>query len=401
MALISVADARSRILAQAQPLANEQVDLISCDGRVLGAALAAQRTQPPFDVSAMDGYAVRRADVAGLPARLDVIAQSAAGRGYNGKVGPGQAVRIFTGAPVPEAADAIVIQEDTERDGDQVVVTRGAPDPGHIRKRGIDFEEGAVLVNAGRRLTPRDVTLAAAMGHDRLAVRRRPVVAILATGDELVLPGQPVGRDQIVCSNPFGIAAMIARAGGTARFLGIAPDTREDLGEMCNRARGADVLVTIGGASVGDHDLVGPVLQDMGMELDFWRIAMRPGKPLMFGRLDQTFVIGLPGNPVSSLICTRIFLLPLIDALLGSDTGPERTEAAVSAVAMDQNGPREHYMRATLEFDDRGNRCVRPITSQDSSLLAPLARSDVLIVRPSHDLPVAAGDSVRIMRLDF
>ncbi|MGI9409373.1 MAG: molybdopterin molybdotransferase MoeA, partial [Hyphomicrobiaceae bacterium] len=211
MALMSVADARSRILAEARPLANERVDLMECDGRVLGEALAARRTQPPFDVSAMDGYAVRQDDVGQLPARLEVIAEAAAGRGYDGQVGPGQAVRIFTGAPVPEGADAIVIQEDTERDGDKVIVTTGAPEPGHIRKCGIDFQAGSALLDAGRRLTPRDVTLAAAMGHDRLAVRRKPVVAILATGDELVLPGEPVGRDQIVCSNPFGIAAMVAR----------------------------------------------------------------------------------------------------------------------------------------------------------------------------------------------
>ena len=401
MALISVADARSRILAEARPLASEQVDLMECDGRVLGEALAARRTQPPFNVSAMDGYAVRQDDVERLPARLKVIGEAAAGCGYDGPVGPGQAVRIFTGAPVPQNADAIVIQEDTERDGDEVVVTTGSPELGHIRKRGIDFEAGSVLFDAGRRLTPRDVTLAAAMGHERLTVRRKPVVAILATGDELVLPGETVGRDQIVCSNPFGIAAMVARAGGIARFLGIAPDTRDDLSEMCSRARDADILVTIGGASVGDHDLVGPVLQDMGMELDFWRIAMRPGKPLMFGRLEQTFVIGLPGNPVSSLICSRIFMLPLIAALLGCETDPERAETAAAAVAMDQNSPREHYMRATVEFDDRGNKLVRPIASQDSSLLAPLASADVLIVRPSNDPPVAAGDSVRIMRLDF
>ena len=401
MALICVAEARSRILADAEPVATEIVDLMACDGRVLAGPVAARRTQPPFDTSAMDGYAVRRSDVAQLPARLDVVGEAAAGRGYDGAVEPGQAVRIFTGAPVPDAADAVVIQENTERDGDHVVVTMGAPERGHIRKRGIDFETGAELFDAGRRLTPRDVTLAAAMGHDSLSVRRKPVVALLATGDELVLPGQPVGRDQIVCSNPFGISAMVERAGGAAQFLGIAPDTREDLSAMCSRARDADILVTIGGASVGDHDLVGPVLRDMGMELDFWRIAMRPGKPLMFGRLDRTFVIGLPGNPVSSLICSRIFLLPLISALLGCASEPDLTEVAAAAVAMDKNGPREHYMRATVEHDQDGTRHVRPIASQDSSLLAPLAGADVLIVRPANDPPVAAGDSVRIMRLDF
>ena len=287
MSLLSVDEARARILDGVNPVPSETVELLDSPGRVLADSATALRTQPPFDVSAMDGYAVRRVDVGSPPATLNVIGESAAGHGFRGSIGEGQAVRIFTGAPIPLGSDAIVIQEDTERSGDSIIVHDGAPDTAHFRKRGIDFNGGDVLLRAGRRLTPRDVTLAAAMGHGGLAVRQRPRVAIVATGDELVLPGQPVGDDQIVCSNPYGIAAMIERAGGAPDFLGIARDDRDDLTEHFRRAQEADVLVTIGGASVGDHDLVAPVLEDLGMSLDFWRIAMRPGKPLMFGSPSQ------------------------------------------------------------------------------------------------------------------
>lgn len=401
MSLLSVDEARARILAGANPVTSESVDLLSAPGRVLVDPVAALRTQPPFDVSAMDGYAVRRDDIAEPPASLTVIGESAAGRGFRGAVSAGQAVRIFTGAPIPQGADAIVIQEDTERSGDTVTVHDGAPDAAHFRKRGIDFSEGDALLAGGCRLTPRDVTLAAAMGHGTLTVRRKPTVGIVATGDELVLPGQPVGDDQIVCSNPFGIAGMIERGGGAPEFLGIARDDRDDLAEHFKRAQGMDILVTIGGASVGDHDLVAPVLADLGMSMDFWRIAMRPGKPLMFGRLGNTFVIGLPGNPVSSLICTRIFVLPLVSALLGQSHAADPLLSAQAAVAMTANGPRQHYMRAISHTDRDGRWCVTPIRSQDSSLLAPLANSDVLIVRPPHDPAIAQGDTVQVLRMDF
>ncbi len=401
MALLSVAQARARILANARTLNTETVALFDADGRTLARDLQALRTQPPFDVSAMDGFAVRRDDVATLPVRLTLIGEAAAGRGFDGCVGEGQAVRIFTGAPVPGGANAIVIQENTRYDLNQVDIIAGAPETGHIRKRGIDFAHGDRLIAAGTVLNARDVTLAAAMGHASLGVRRRPKVALIATGDELVLPGAPVGADQIVCSNPFGIAAMVRRAGGEPMFLGIAPDDRDALGALCRQAADADILVTIGGASVGDHDIVAPVLQALGMALDFWRIAMRPGKPLMFGRLAHSYVIGLPGNPVSSLICTRVFVVPLIRALLGQTAIDTRMERAVAGAAMAANGPRQHYMRAVSRPGDDGVLHVTPIASQDSSLLASLAKSDVLIVRPPNDRPVSVGQPVSVLRLDF
>jgi molybdopterin molybdotransferase len=344
----------------------------------------------------MDGYAVRSGDVASLPARLRVIGESAAGRGYHGTIANGECVRIFTGAPVPEGADAIVIQENTTREGDIVVVGPGDLDPDYIRKRGFDFAEGQTLLEASRPLNAREIMLAASMGHGTVPVRRRPRVALLATGDELVLPGTSPSRDQIVCSNPFGIAAMVTGAGGEPSFLGIAKDTRAALHTKLDAASDADIVVTIGGASVGDHDLVGPVLAERGMKLDFWKIAMRPGKPLMFGTLGGQRVMGLPGNPVSSMICTRVFLVPLIQRLLGL---PEQDFARLTAklsADMPANGPRQHYARAILE-----NGEVRPVASQDSSLIAALARSNALIVQPPHSPKWPAGTEVEVLRLDF
>jgi molybdopterin molybdotransferase len=349
----------------------------------------------------MDGYAVRAADVARVPTRLNVIGQSAAGRGFHGKVAAGEAVRIFTGAPVPEGADAIVIQENTTRDGEVVVVGAHEVDPGYIRKHGFDFTEGQVLIEPGRRLNAREIMLAAAMGHGDVPVRRRPTVALIATGDELVLPGVTPGRDQIVCSNPFGIAAMVNSAGGEARFIGIAKDTRDNLAAMLGQAREADIVLTIGGASVGDHDLVGPVLREMGMVLDFWNIAMRPGKPLMFGKLGPQRVMGVPGNPVSSMICTRVFLVPLIRRLLGLADQDFARRSARLAADMPANGPRQHYARATIEAGPAGEAHVRPIRSQDSSLIAALAEADALIVLPPHAPKLPAGTAVEVLLLDF
>ena len=401
MAPLSVNEARSRILDDAVATEAETVELLSADRRVLAEDLKALRTQPPFDVSAMDGYAVRADDIKSFPSRLRVIGESAAGHGFHQEVESGQAVRIFTGAPVPAGTDTIIIQEDTTRDGDEVIINECVPEAGHIRQRGFDFQEGQPLITAGKMLTSRDITLAAAMEHASLHVHRKPTVGLIATGDELVLPGQPTGPDQIVCSNPFGIAAIVERAGGQAHFLGIAKDDRADLTALCERGRDMDVLVTIGGASVGDHDIVAPVLQDMGMSLDFWRIAMRPGKPLMFGRLAQTFVIGLPGNPVSSLICTWVFIVPLIMRLLGrADTALPSMSAKLS-VPITANGPREHYMRGVARTEPDGTLSVAPVRSQDSSLLSPLAEADVLIVRPPLDPARAPGDQVSITRIDF
>lgn len=399
--MLSVEEALARIVDGALPLPSETVPLLGAGGRVLAEPLAARLTQPPFDASAMDGYAVRAADVARVPARLEVIGEAAAGHGYGGRVAAGQAVRIFTGAPVPPGADAIVIQENATREGDTVVVREGAIDPEYVRPKGNDFSEGAVLLHPGMRLDARRITLAAAMGHGVLSVSRRPRVAILATGDELVLPGTVPGADQIVCSNPFGIAAMVARAGGDPRLLGIARDTREDLAVRISEARDADILVTIGGASVGDHDLVAPVLQAKGMKLDFWKIAMRPGKPLMFGRLGEQRVLGLPGNPVSSLICARVFLVPLIERLTGINGEALPPVQARTTADLDANGPRQHYMRAIIEPDADGMPSVRPVRSQDSSLLSPLAEASGLIVRAPRAPALPSGSMIEVLRLDF
>jgi molybdopterin molybdotransferase len=401
MALLSVAEALALILKDAAPTEPETVPLLEAAGRVLAAPLAATLTQPPFDASAMDGYAVRHADVEALPARLTVIGEAAAGHGYGGRVGPGETVRIFTGAPVPAGADAIVIQENTRREGDTVVVSEGTPERGHIRARGFDFSEGQVLLAAGTRLATRQVTLAAAMGHARLPVRRRPKVAILATGDELVEPGVRPGPDQIVCSNSYGIATLVRAVGGEARIIDIARDTRADLDSKLDAGRGADVLVTIGGASVGDHDLIAPALEARGVALDFWKIAMRPGKPLMFGRQGEQRILGLPGNPVSSLICGRVFLVPLLHRLLGLAEASETRVRARLAVALEENGPRAHYMRAILEPAGAGLPAVRPVRSQDSSLLSPLAAASGLIVRLPLAPALPAGSEVEVLELDF
>jgi molybdopterin molybdotransferase len=399
--LLSVEEALARILTDAASLEAETVAIASARGRLLAATLTAQLTQPPFDASAMDGYAVRAADVARAPVSLDVIGEAAAGHPFAGRLDAGQAVRIFTGAPIPAGADAVVIQENTERAGVRVLVREANIDAGHIRPRGFDFRAGDALLQAGRRLGPRELALAAAMGHATVAVHRRPRVAILATGDELVAPGEMPGTGQIVSSNSLGVAALAELAGAETTDLGIARDTRESLAEHFDRAADADILVTIGGASVGDHDLVGPVLEARGMSLAFWKIAMRPGKPLMFGRLGGLRVLGLPGNPVSALVCTRVFLVPLIRVLAGEPRARTETATARVRVPLAANGPRQHYMRAMLEPGTDGVPEAVPARSQDSSLLSPLADAGCLIIRPPHAPAVPAGSMVTILPLDF
>ena len=396
--LLAVDDALQRLLDGVEPLASEAVDLSSAHGRVLAEPIAARLTQPPFDASAMDGYALRAADAATAPATLSVIGESAAGRGFAGSVGQGQAVRIFTGAPVPPGADAVVIQEDTAHNGATLTITQATFLGENIRARGKDFSSGQPLFGTGHRLTARDLMLAASSGHGSLPVRRRPRVAILATGDELVAPGTTPGPDQIVSSIPIGLAAMILSAGGDPVPLGIARDTLPDLDAKIAAAADADILVTIGGASVGDHDLVQQALTARGLDLAFWRIAMRPGKPLMYGKLGPQRVLGLPGNPVSATLCAQIFLLPLIRALQGAEPRVAST-IGVLASPLAANGPRQHYIRARI-VTHGSPLSVEPLPSQDSSLVASLARADCLIVQAANEPELAAGRIVQLLRLE-
>ena len=408
MALIPVQEALTRIIGSvAEPVGSEQVRIEEAAGRTLAGDLSALRTQPPFAASAMDGYAVQAADLAIVPARLTVVGRSVAGRGHAGEVVPGEAVRIFTGAPVPVGADAIVIQEDTDL-GEPEVEVREHPTLGrYIRPAGLDFREGQVLLRAGDRLDARRLALAAAMGHAELPVRRKPRVAILATGDELVRPGETVGLDQIVASNPYAIAAIVEKAGGEALDLGIAADTFEALEErvLAAQAAQADLLVTLGGASVGEHDLVQSVLARQGMSLGFWRVALRPGKPLLHGRLGSMLLLGLPGNPVSSVVCAIVFLVPAIRALLGSpDPGSDPTEAALLGSDLRENDTRQDYLRAVLSGSNSDSFSALPVATpharQDSSMLSTLARSDALVVREPHAPAAKAGDPCRMIRLE-
>ena len=394
--LITVEAALARITGALSPVGSEMVSIAQVHGRVLAAAVTSHRTQPPFAVSAMDGYAVRAGDVANVPAKLSVIGQAPAGGAFTGTVGPGQAVRIFTGGPVPKGADTIVIQENTQADGNQVTVTQPVAAGRHIRAEGLDFRTGDVMLAAGRRLGARDVALAAAMNVPWLSVRRRPRIALLATGDELVRPGEPIGPHQIVSSNALGLAAMITACGGEAVDLGIAADNREELLSLVQGARGADMLITLGGASVGDHDLVQSVLGEAGLKVDFWKIAMRPGKPLIFGHMNATPMLGLPGNPVSSMVCALLFVRPAIAALLGQVGGGNYTGAAILGSDMPQNDNRQDYVRASLSADG----VATPFTVQDSAMLSSLAKAGCLIIRPPFAPAAKAGDAVQVLLLE-
>jgi molybdopterin molybdotransferase len=401
VALMPVADALSAVLADAEALPEEMVALDACHHRVLARDIAALRTQPPQPMSAMDGYAVRAADAAKAGARLRVIGEVAAGRPFDRTPQAGEAVRIFTGGVIPEGADAVVIQEDTVRDGDYIDVTEAAVRGRHIRRAGADFGEGDLLLRAGHRLTDRDLALAAAMNHPQLPVRRRPKVAVLATGDELVMPGTTPGPGQIVYSNGYALGTLARAEGAGAIDLGLAADTLRSTTDGIRRAReaGADILVTIGGASVGDHDLVKQALHAEGMTMAFWRIAMRPGKPMMHGRLGAMRVIGLPGNPVSSYVCGFLFMVPLIRALSGRADVHHRTEAAILARDLPANDVREDYLRAGLEEREDGVLVATPVDSQDSSLLANLAAARALVVRSPFAPPAKAGAPCTILRL--
>ena len=397
--LIPVAQALARVLAAAIPLEAEEVALTHAFGRTLAAPLVAGRTQPPFANSAMDGYALRAADAG---ARLRVVGESAAGRALAGAIGQGEAARIFTGAPLPEGADSVALQEDAQRDGEFVALNAPVGLGDNIRGVGLDFRAGETLLAAGRRLSPRDVALIAAANQPTARVARQPRVAILATGDELRAPGEALGPAQIVASNNLFVVGLARAQGAEAIDLGIAPDRPEALAERIAAARAAraDVLVTLGGASVGDYDLVQQALTDAGMELGFWRIAMRPGKPLMFGRIGAMLALGLPGNPTSSAVCGLLFLAPLLRALAGDpQAGADHSEAATLAVDLPANGIREDYMRANLTRD-AGGWSATPARNQDSSLVRTLADAQGLIVRPPHAPPARAGENCRVLRFD-
>jgi molybdopterin molybdotransferase len=400
MALLSVEDALTRMLAGLSPLEAERVAIEAAHGRVLAEDLAARLTQPPFNASAMDGYAVRSADVASLPATLRVVGVAAAGSGFERRIGKGEAVRIFTGAPVPEGADTVVIQENTEEADGLVRIVEAEPER-HIRPRGQDFREGEVLLPAGTRLGPRELMLAAAMNHAELPVRRKPRVAILATGDEVAPPGSALGPDQIVSSVPYGLAALIEAEGGEAMRLGIARDDAESLTTLARSGRAADILVTIGGASVGERDLVARALASEGLELDFAKIAMRPGKPLLYGRLGTQRLLGFAGNPVSAFISAHVFLRPMLRRLLGRVERNRLLPEAVAGAALPANGERQHYLRAVSEWREDGTRIVIPLASQDSALSADLVRADCLIVREPWATELPRGGRVRIIPLDF
>jgi molybdopterin molybdotransferase len=401
MALLPVEEALRRVLNGAEPLPADEAGLLDAAERVLARDVTAHLTQPPFDASAMDGYAVRAADAASVPAEFAVVGESNAGGPYSGTVGAGEAVRIFTGASVPDGADAVVIQEDTARDGDRLTV-REAPKPGaNIRRQGGDFRSGDVLLRPGRLLDASAITLAAAGGNASLLVTRRPRVAILATGDELVEPGRQLAPGQIVSSNPYGLAALVRRFGGEPLLLGIARDELPDLEAKLAASADADILVTIGGASVGDRDLVKPALEARGMALDFWKVAMRPGKPMLFGKLGATRVLGLPGNPLSCLIAARIFLVPLLYRLLGRSDAPLQEMTGVLARPLEANGPRQHYMRGKAEWVPGALPRVTALASQDSAHMSALAGSDVLIVRAVNSPAAPEGSPVSILPLDF
>ena len=401
MALMPVADALAAILAGAEPLPEEMAALDTAYHRVLARDVAALRTQPPQAMSAMDGYAVRSADAADLSARLKVIGEVAAGRPFARKVGASEAVRIFTGGVIPDGADAVIIQEDTATDGDHITITEAARTGRHIRPAGVDFREGDVLLARGRRLTDRDLSLAAGMNHPELAVHRRPKVAVLATGDELVMPGSTPGPGQIVYSNGYAARALARAEGADTIDLGIAADTLQATTEGIRRARasGADILITMGGASVGDHDLVKRSLEAEGVNMTFWRIAMRPGKPMMHGRLDAMRVIGLPGNPVSSYVCGFLFLVPLIRALSGRSGIHHARETALLGRDLGPNDQREDYLRARLEVREDGALIAVPVNQQDSSLLGNLAAARALLIRPPFAPAAAKGTPIEFLRL--
>jgi molybdopterin molybdotransferase len=400
MALMPVAEALQRVLADARALPAETVKLNDALGRVLTENVSALRTQPPAAVSAMDGYAVRAADVSTTPVTLKVTGEVTAGRPFAGQIGPGQAARIFTGGLMPAGSDTVVVQELTTQTGNSVTIQKPTAKNRNVRAQGIDFARDQVLLRKGRRLTDRDLMLAAAMNHSGLRVHRRPKVAVLGTGDELVPPGSTPGPGEIVYSNGFALSALAHDEGAEVHDLGIARDRIEDIVAFVRRAResSADILVTTGGASVGEYDLVQRALAAEGLNLSFWRVALRPGRPMMHGRLGGMQVLGLPGNPVSSFVCAFLFLVPLIRCLAGRQDLEQTPEAARLGADLPANDERADYLRATLA-PGADRPIATPLPDQDSSLMAALAKADCLLIRPPYAPPAPAGSDCVILKL--
>ncbi|MDR7126929.1 gephyrin-like molybdotransferase Glp [Pseudotabrizicola sp. 4114] len=394
--MISVEEALAQCLALVAPLPVEHVPLAQSCGRYMPQPATATRDQPPFAASAMDGYAVQGDPAAGD--RFTVVGEAGAGHAWHGTLGPLQAARIFTGAPLPAGATRVIIQEDVTRDGDVITLSAGADTGTHIRPAGQDFRAGDTL--SARLLRPNDLALLASMNVPLVPVTRRPVVAIIATGDELVMPGETPGPDQIIASNSFTLKALAEEAGAEVRLLPIARDTVEALSFVLGLAEGADIIVTTGGASVGDHDLVAQVAESLGLQRAFWKIAMRPGKPLMAGRMGNAALLGLPGNPVSSVVCAHLFLLPMIRAALGlpAEAVSPPPRSALLAQDVGPTGPRAHYMRATLTQGE-ALPLITPADRQDSSLLSVLSAADALLIRPAGDGPRRAGERVSYLPL--
>ncbi|MBX8801296.1 molybdopterin molybdotransferase MoeA [Ochrobactrum sp. MR28] len=403
MALLPVDEALRLLLADKMPSGHENVALHQAGNRVLATSIFASFNQPPFDASAMDGYAIRFTDAEQLPVTLKVIGESAAGKGFDGTLKSGEAVRIFTGAPLPAGADTVVIQENTKQDGDQVTLLEDVEKGRHIRLSGLDFRDGECLLQTGHVLDPASLSLAAASGHAKLQVYTQPRTAILATGNELVPAGTVPAADQIVSSNSYGVAEIVRRNGGVAEDLGIVPDDLAEIEQSIRNvaASDADILITLGGASVGDHDLVHKALINCGVDLGFYKIAMRPGKPLMFGTLARDakkplLVLGLPGNPVSSLVCSYVFLAPLVARLAGK-TPMTRIASTILAQDMAENGNRRDYARATLAYDSNGELLATPLPVQDSSMLTVITRADGLLIREPFAKAAKRGDRCPIL----
>ncbi|MCF6322579.1 MAG: molybdopterin molybdotransferase MoeA [Rhizobiaceae bacterium] len=403
--LVPATQALNLILADANPQSSEKIALEECAGRVLAGDLKALRTQPPFNASAMDGYGVHQQDIENLPATLNVAGQSAAGRPFTGQIGKNEAVRIFTGAQVPDGIDTIIIQEHTKASANQVQILKHTPAGKFIRKAGLDFSQGDTLLRKNRLLDPQSIGLAASMNHRNISVWKKPLVAIIATGDELVLPGEKLKPGQIIASNSFALAAIAEQSGADAIDMGIAEDTIDSLIDLTARAidRGADLIVTMGGASVGDHDLVLPAMQKIGFKFEFKKIAMRPGKPFLFAKKsvgDRTIrLLGLAGNPVSSIIAAQVFVRPLIGQLSGLPPATLQPRAAILGKKLKANDERQEYMRASLELDDEGSMVATPFDSQDSSMLANLTRADCLLIRPVSAPAANIGDPCEVVLL--